>query len=182
MTREYNRAKKADQSNPDVMNLARLHEIENVKNVIEGILKMKPTFIFEKLQPDAILPQKAHKTDAGWDVRSSEMICLHPNTPEMVPTALRCNIPDGWEIQVRSRSGLASKGIFVLNSPGTIDSGYRGEIKVILMNTTPNPVIVNKGDKIAQLIFCPVYDISLEEGSVLTNTDRKDGGFGSTGK
>lgn len=182
LERELKRAERATELLPDTANYARLHQMFNVKSVIENIIKMKETFKFEKIDKNAHLPQKSHPSDAGWDVKSTKSIVLPPQTPVKVPTGLKCDIPNGWEIQIRSRSGLALKGIVVLNSPGTIDSGYRGEIQVLLMNTGQQVQVINEGDRIAQLIFSPVYEIDIVEEKVDIQTDRGDGGFGSTGK
>jgi len=101
---------------------------------------------------------------------------------ELIPTGLKIEIPTGFEGQVRPRSGLAAKhGITVLNSPGTIDSDYRGEIKVILLNTSDQDFIINKGDRIAQLVFSQVFRAIFERANELLKTDRGAGGFGSTG-
>jgi dUTP pyrophosphatase len=101
----------------------------------------------------------------------------------MVPTGIRMEIPIGFEAQVRPRSGLAAKhGITVLNSPGTIDSDFRGEVKVVLLNTSDEKFIVKKGDRIAQLVFSQVFRAIFKKDEVLTQTDRGQGGFGSTGK
>ena len=101
----------------------------------------------------------------------------------MVPTGLFFEIPEGYEVQVRPRSGLAAKsGITVLNTPGTIDSDYRGEIKVILINLGTSDFTVNSGDRIAQMIIAPVIQASFEITDSLSQTERGEGGFGSTGK
>lgn len=119
---------------------------------------------------------------AGCDLISNENTWIGGHAWRVISTGLYVEIPRGFEGQVRSRSGLAAKnGVFVLNSPGTIDSDYRGEIKVILSNMNTDPFIVKKGDRIAQLVFSRVIQASFERSTNLSNTDRGDGGLGSTG-
>jgi len=119
---------------------------------------------------------------AGCDLISSCDQIIDPQNWGVIPTGLFIEIPDGYEAQIRSRSGLALRsGVFVLNSPGTIDSDYRGEIKVILANTGHHPLIVKKGDRIAQMVFSPVTQATFEKAEELSKTDRGTGGFGSTG-
>lgn len=147
---------------------------------------------FKKVHPDAVLPQYAHEGDAGMDVCAVEDVVLLPFSPTLVRTGLIAEIPDGYEIQVRPRSGLALKhGITVLNSPGTIDAGYRAEIGVILMwspSTMWNPPSmatacprISKGDRIAQLVLAPVTRAEVVEVDEVGETERGTGGFGSTG-
>jgi dUTP pyrophosphatase len=129
------------------------------------------------------LPNYETSGAAGVDLRASEEKLLLPGERVAVPTGLRIEIPDGYEAQVRPRSGLALiNGITVLNSPGTIDSDYRGEIKVIMINHSSVPFTVNAGDRIAQIIFAPVVRVSLVECEDLSSTRRGEGGFGSSGK
>jgi dUTP pyrophosphatase len=119
---------------------------------------------------------------AGCDLISSCDQIIDPHDWGIIPTGLFIEIPDGYEAQIRSRSGLAAKnGVFVLNSPGTIDNDYRGEIKVILANTSHHPFIIKKGDRIAQMVFSPVTQATFESATELSKTDRGTGGFGSTG-
>lgn len=132
-------------------------------------------------------PLPEYKTDgaAGMDVMAfiPDNVFIMPGHTEVISTGLYVSIPKGWEIQVRSRSGLAAKNsVFVLNSPGTIDSDYRGEIKVILTNLSDENFIVHSGDRIAQLVLNKVTSINFKEVDNLDNTERGDGGFGSTGK
>ena len=109
-------------------------------------------------------------------------VTIAPGERETIPTGIRLAIPDGYEGQVRPRSGLASRnGVTVLNAPGTIDSDYRGEIKVILVNTSADPFVVNDGERIAQLVIAPVMRAEFVSGSLGTS-DRGEGGFGSTGR
>lgn len=140
------------------------------------------TLRFKKLRPDAILPSYAHPSDAGMDVRSVEDLMIAPGKRALVPTGLVMLLPPGYEAQVRPRSGLALKsGVTVLNTPGTIDSGYRGEVGVILANFGETDFSVKKGDKIAQIVIAPVTQPTIEETDVVDETDRGAGGFGSTG-
>lgn len=130
-------------------------------------------------------PSYAYQSDSGFDLRSTEEIWIQANDRRLIPTGIRLDIPDGYEIQVRSKSGLAlNQGLFVLNSPGTVDSGYQGEIKVILFNTTNERIKINKGQKIAQAVLCPVVNgkwINLVKVNNIDKKDRNDNGFGSTG-
>lgn len=113
----------------------------------------------------------------------SAPVVLQPMERKLVPTGLFMELPVGFEAQVRPRSGLAVKqGITCLNSPGTIDSDYRGEIKIVLINLSGEKQIINPGDRIAQMVFQKVEKIKWEQVTVLTETVRNDGGFGSTGK
>jgi len=122
---------------------------------------------------------------AGMDVRAnlSASVCVSPGERMLVPTGLYLEIPAGLECQVRPRSGLAlKKGITVLNTPGTIDSDYRGEVGVILINLSNENFTIEPNDRIAQLVFCPVIQVTLIETDALESSDRGTGGFGSTGK
>ncbi len=127
-----------------------------------------------------------YKTDgaAGADLCAflDSPVTLLPGKSAMIPTGLFFEIPEGYEIQVRPRSGLAAKnGITVLNTPGTIDSDYRGEVKVILINLGDKDFVINNGDRIAQLIICPVIQAAFTVTDSLSETSRGAGGFGSTG-
>lgn len=133
---------------------------------------------FEKLHEDAIIPHYQTIGSAGLDLHSIEATTLEPGERKLVGTGLKINLPKGTEGQVRPRSGLAAKhGITVLNSPGTIDEDYQGEIKVILLNTSNSTFSIEKGDRIAQLVVAQVYKLP---DLTLDNT-REDKGFGSTG-
>lgn len=130
------------------------------------------------------LPAYSTLLSAGMDVRAelSESITLEPMQRVIVPTGLYFEIPAGYEIQVRPRSGLAAKhGITVLNSPGTIDADYRGELKVILVNLSSDPFVIEKGERIAQIVLAAHAHIEWEETSELSDSERGEGGFGSTG-
>ena len=131
------------------------------------------------------LPPPAYATDgaAGMDVVAAEDIILPPGGRHAVATGFAMAIPEGYEVQVRPRSGLALKhGVTCLNTPGTIDSDYRGEVKVILANLGDAPFVVNRGDRIAQLVPAPVQRATLDEVDTLDETVRGVGGFGSTGR
>ena len=131
------------------------------------------------------LPEYATSLSAGLDLRANldEPIVLGSLQRVLVPTGLFISLPEGYEAQVRPRSGLAAKkGITVLNSPGTIDADYRGEIKVILVNLSLEPFLVEDGERIAQMVVARHEQIQWEQVEVLDETDRGDGGFGSTGK
>ncbi len=138
-----------------------------------------------KLAPTAQLPVYGTDGSAGMDLHAhiDRPLKLWPGHRLMVPTGIAIALPPNLEAQVRSRSGLAAKhGVFVLNSPGTIDSDYRGEIKVILFNTdSVETVVINPGDRIAQLVVAPFIRVSWNEVEALPGTDRSSSGFGSTG-
>ena len=137
---------------------------------------------FRRIHPDAVLPAYAHPSDAGMDVRSVESLTIPPSGRALVRTGLVMLLPSMYEAQVRPRSGLALKnGITVLNTPGTIDSGYRGEVGVILVNLGSEEFKVSKGDKIAQLVIAPVTQPEIAEAFEVDETDRGEGGCGSTG-
>ncbi len=135
-------------------------------------------------QEGAIIPEYKTSGAAGADVCAflSEPVVIKSGEVAMIPTGLSFAIPEGYEIQVRPRSGLAAKnGVTVLNTPGTIDSDYRGEVKVILINHGKDAFTVNNGDRIAQLIVAPVTQGVFEKTDELDSTERGEGGFGSTG-
>lgn len=122
---------------------------------------------------------------AGADVCAhvAEPVLLQPGTSALIPTGLNLEIPEGYEVQVRPRSGLAFKhGVTVLNSPGTIDSDYRGELKVLLINLGQAPFTVNDGERIAQIVVAPVTRALFVPAETLSETARGEGGFGSTGR
>jgi dUTP pyrophosphatase len=135
-----------------------------------------------QLEDGAILPQYATALAAGMDVHALESATLAPGERTLIRTGLRVAIPEGFEIQVRPRSGLAAKhGITLLNTPGTIDADFRGEIKILAINLGTNVVELPKGDRIAQLVLCPVVRASWSIRQNLEETERGEGGFGSTG-
>lgn len=138
----------------------------------------------KRLPHGAGLPLPAYATTgaAGMDVVSAEEVTIPPGARHAVATGLAVAIPEGYEIQVRPRSGLALKhGITVPNTPGTIDSDYRGELKVILINLGTEPFAIQRGDRVAQLVLAPVVQAAWDEVEELGATERGEGGFGSTG-
>lgn len=169
----------------DPENFEGLEELQNLFSMFgnpgSGILD-KPQLVFQKMKPNAILPEYSHPGDAGMDICACEYAEIEPLNRTLIHTGLRVCIPDGFELQVRPRSGLALKhGITVLNSPGTIDSGYRGEIGIILGNLSNSKFTVRAGDRVAQLVLAPVVSARIIEGDVDKATERGEGGFGSTG-
>lgn len=143
-----------------------------------------PLIEFKKLHPEAKIPRYMTDLAAGLDVqaRPEAIIVLEPGQRCLVPSGLAVAIPPGYEIQVRPRSGLAIKhGIALVNSPGTIDADYRGEIGIILINHGQEPFVINPGDRIAQLVVAPVCQAKLLEVDQLSETGRGSGGFGHTG-
>jgi len=137
---------------------------------------------FVKLREGAHIPQKAHEDDAGFDLYASEDSMLKAHDFGCVPTAISIELPHGTEAQVRPRSGLAAKhGITVLNAPGTIDAGYRGEVKVILINHSDLDFEITAGMRIAQMVISTVVNAEFIEASSLEDSDRGEGGFGSSG-
>jgi dUTP pyrophosphatase len=143
------------------------------------------TLKVELLNDDAKFPEYAYPSDSGFDLYSTEDLEVGPFGRILVPTGIKLSIPEEYEIQVRPKSGLAlNHGLTVLNTPGTVDSGYNGEIKVIVFNTNNNYVKLPKGMKIAQAVLCPVVNgkyVNLIEVNKVTDGERGDNGFGSTG-
>jgi dUTP pyrophosphatase len=132
---------------------------------------------------DLALPSYATQGSAGMDLRSAETLTIKPHARALVATGIAIALPLGFEAQVRPRSGLAVKhGVTVLNSPGTIDCDYRGEIKVPLINHGDEDFVIARGDRIAQMVIAPAPQVTLEEVSTLDETLRGTGGFGSSGK
>lgn len=134
---------------------------------------------------DIPLPAYATEGSAGMDIRAAvkDELIIEPGKVVLVPTNLSVEIPKGFEIQVRPRSGLAANhSVGILNSPGTIDSDYRGEVKIILMNFGDKPFAIHRGDRIAQLVVSKVYSAKIVETENLNSSSRGDGGFGHTGK
>ena len=150
---------------------------------------MKPTIAVRRLPHAEGLPLPAYETtgSAGMDLRAAvpegEPMTLKPGARAMVPTGMCWAIPQGYEVQIRPRSGLAAKaGVTCLNTPGTIDSDYRGEVKVILINLGEDDVVIRRGDRIAQMVAAPVAQAGWIEVDSLDDTARGAGGFGSTGQ
>lgn len=154
--------------------------------------------LFEKIRPDAHMPERAYPTDSGADLRYCgdepiEIPSAQMDNVVVVPTGLRVKLPAPtyikelrtcftWEMQIRSKSGLAAKRkLMVLNSPGTIDSSYTGEIKVILCNLSSDTQVIKPGNKIAQAVICPVVTANFEEVARIDDTSRGQNGFGHTG-
>jgi len=141
--------------------------------------------LIKKLNPNVELPIYKTIGASGMDLMAfiEEPIKIPPNTSYMVPTGLSMAFSEDYEVQIRPRSGLAAKNsITVLNTPGTIDSDYRGEIKIILFNHGKKDFLINNKDRVAQMVLTPVIKMELEETDNLSDTLRADGGFGSTGK
>lgn len=140
------------------------------------------TLRVERLTETAQIPFYAHAGDAGMDLCADETRTLQPGERAAVSTGLRIALPSGTEGQVRPRSGLSIKhGITVINAPGTIDEGYRGEVKVLLVNLSQEPFEITPGMRIAQLVIAPVLRVAIAEAAVADSTERGVGGFGSTG-
>ena len=174
-------------------------QYEDIESILQNMLGLSPieyedlldkamktkTLGYKKLSPDAVDPSYNYDKDSGFDLYAIEDVALAGMSRAMVGTGLAFDIPDGYEIQVRPKSGLAiNYGLTVLNTPSTIDGGYVGEVKVILFNTSRETYQVKKGMKIAQAVLCPVQQgkyVNLENIDELPNTDRGSDGFGSTG-
>ena len=128
-------------------------------------------------------PKKAHPDDAGYDLYSRIDAVLEPLSGMVIPVGFAMELPSGYEAQIRPRSGLAAKHhITVTNSPGTVDANFRGEVKAILYNLGRDPFVIQRGDRIAQMVICKLPEIELVEAAELSETDRGSGGFGSSGK
>lgn len=159
----------------------------DIKELESQMLEYKPklSLKYKKLHPDAVTPKYNYDSDSGFDLHSVVDTEIPPLGRVLIPTGLSFDINDGYEIQVRSKSGLALKqGLMVLNSPGTVDNGYTGEVQVIVFNTNNYTVTIPKGMKIAQAVLCPVVNggwVSLQETKQTINKDRNENGFGSTG-
>jgi len=141
--------------------------------------------LIKKISKEVITPKYKTEGSSGVDLSAflNEKVVIKPNSSELIPTGLQVAIPEELEIQIRPRSGLAAKeSMGVLNSPGTIDSDYRGELKIILFNHGDKDFIINNGDRIAQMVLVPIRKMEFEEVDNLPDTVRGQGGFGSTGK
>ena len=140
--------------------------------------------LIKRLSKDVALPKYETEGSSGLDLAANidRQIKILPGKSEIISTGLAVAIPKNFEIQIRPRSGLAAKSqISVLNTPGTIDADYRGELKVILINLSDKVFVVEKGSRIAQMVLCPIVKATLKEVTELENTERGSGGFGSTG-
>jgi len=159
-------------------------DMSMLNEVLNGeVQKLEVSYV--KMEDEVKSLNYAYDTDSGFDLYSVEEKKLKPFGRDIFSTGIKLNIPEHYEIQIRSKSGLALKdGIMVLNSPGTVDQGYTGELRVILFNTSELPITIKKGQKIAQAILCPVVCgkwINLVEVGAIQNKDRNENGFGSTG-
>ena len=138
----------------------------------------------KKLSNEVLTPKYETLGSSGMDIAAytEQDIIINSGNRALIPTGFSLSVPQGYEIQIRPRSGLAiKKGITVLNTPGTIDSDYRGEIKVVLINLSEDKFTVKNGERIAQMVICPIEQVRVEEGEELPETGRGTGGFGSTG-
>mgnify|MGYP006299243675 FL=1 len=172
-------------------------DFENAVKSLEGRIKNiqenfdiedyspKKTLEYKIINQFATTPKYNYPTDSGFDLCSVESLVIPPLSRAMVGTGLSFNLPDGTELQIRSRSGLAAKhGIMVLNSPGTIDCGYTGEVKIVLFNSSQEPFQVERGMRIAQAVYAHCMNgkwVELEEIDEIEKKDRNENGFGSTG-
>lgn len=146
--------------------------------VLDRLVKVK----VKKLHPDAILPKQAHEGDACWDVSIVERVRFWTHKVTRVRTGLAFEVPPGYFLDIRPRSGVAEDGLVIVNSPGTLDSKYRGEFLILAMHRWSNLFIVEVGDRIVQIRLAPVISIEWIEVTELTSTERGEGGFGSTGR
>ena len=140
--------------------------------------------LIKRLSKEIPLPKYETSGSSGMDLAAyiEAVIIINPGDKALIPTGFSLSTPEGYEVQIRPRSGLAiKKGITILNTPGTIDSDYRGEIKVILINLSKDEFSVKNGERIAQMVVCPIKQVIVEEVKELTETIRGIGGFGSTG-
>ena len=161
-----------------------MEELNNLeKETIDMIRNHK--LLVKRIHPDAVLPKYVYPSDSGFDLHSTEEITISAFGRALIPTGLQVQFGEGLEIQVRTKSGLAiNQGLMVLNSPGTVDQGYSGEIKVPIFNANDGMVTIKKGMKVAQAVLCPVLNgkfVSIEEVDKLSETDRGANGFGSSG-
>lgn len=142
-------------------------------------------FDVQRITKNAVLPKYNFSKDSGFDLHATENVNIGPFGRALVPTGLRVKVPENCELQIRPKSGLAiNKGLTVLNTPGTVDNGYTGEIKVIVFNTNNFEVTIEEGSKVAQGIICPVFYgeyVKVNEVEDIEKTDRGENGFGSTG-
>ena len=157
---------------------------EDMEKEINNIAKLR-TIKVELVHEDAVLPKYAYPSDSGFDLHATEEVIIGPFGRALIPTGLKVSFEEGYEIQVRPKSGLAIKqGLTVLNTPGTEDQGYTGEIQVIVFNTNNTTVTIPKGMKVGQGVLCPVVQgkyVSIEQVGQVEDKDRGNNGFGSTG-
>ena len=172
--------------NLDFDELIKEHGID-IKELTEHFTNYSPQLElgYTKLRDGVVEPKYNYPSDSGFDLHSTEDLTIPPFGRILVPTGLSFDIKDGYEIQVRSKSGLAIKqGLMVLNSPGTVDNGYTGEVQVIVFNTNNHEVQITKDMKVGQAVLCPVVNgkwVNLTNKQIVTSKDRGDNGFGSTG-
>jgi len=147
-------------------------------------MKMSVQIKFKMMEGcDDLAPEKAHPDDAAYDLRSRTDLTIQAGEAVLVPTGLYLELPLGYEAQIRPRSGLAIRNyITVLNSPGTVDAGYRGEVASVLFNAGRYPFEIHRGDRISQMVIAELAKVTLKKAEVLSETKRGKGGFGSTGK
>ena len=159
-------------------------DLKDLENEFDNYTTKK-TLKYNVISEEATEPKYNYPTDSGFDLHSVVELVIPPFGRALVPTGLRFDIPDGTEIQVRPKSGLAiNQGLTVLNTPGTADCGYTGEIKVIVFNTNQTEFKIEKGMKVGQAVLCPVINgkwVSLEKTDTIDEKDRGEKGFGSTG-
>jgi dUTP pyrophosphatase len=158
--------------------------IDDMEKEINRMSRTK-TINVEVTSEDSVFPKYAYPSDSGFDLHASEEVIIGPFGRALVPTGLKLSFDEGYEIQVRPKSGLAIKqGLTVLNTPGTVDQGYTGEIQVIVFNTNNTTVTIPKGMKVGQGVLCPVVQgkyVNFEPVDKVEDKDRGDNGFGSTG-
>jgi dUTP pyrophosphatase len=146
-------------------------------------LEERPTLKVKKLKPNAVVPEYQTPGAAGLDLVATKDVYLDCGSRDVVPTGIAIEVPEGWEAQIRPRSGNAIKlGLTVLNTPGTVDADYRGEVGVILINLGPDAQVIKAGARIAQLVIARAPQAVVVEVEALSETQRGAGGFGSTGK
>jgi dUTP pyrophosphatase len=159
----------------------------DIKKMEEDMQNYTPTLPlrYQVINDDAIWPKYNYESDSGFDLHSVSDIVIPPFGRALVPTGLCFDIPDGYEMQVRTKSGLAiNQGLMVLNSPGTVDNGYNGEVKAIIFNTNPHEVTIHEGMKVGQAVLTSVVNgkwVELIKVSEIKEKDRNSNGFGSTG-
>jgi dUTP pyrophosphatase len=167
----------------DILNEMDIDFKQIEKDIVEGNTKLD--LPYQILHPDAIHPKYNYDSDSGFDLHSTEEVTIPPFGRALVPSGLAFDIRDGFEIQVRTKSGLAiNQGLMVLNSPGTVDNGYTGEVKGIIFNTNPTEVTIPKGMKFGQAVLCPVVNgawVDLNQTANINKKERGANGFGSTG-